>query len=380
MWAETLPKEAPGGREGQAYHSNASGTACSRGAKTHRPSHNAVTRGLVVVQRDGHLAQVKVTPPTHSQQDPEHLVICEEPEEPDELDEEEEEEEEEVEEAGEAQAEEVQETRGRMPSEAELPASQVSLVPQAPLPSPARAGLGQNLLTLSSFNLKPSNVEASDAGLVDADGEGLECRIYAAPVPLPNLMDSVLLLEAKVPLRTSGKNIFRTFPPDIWLDITGNNTALGTRCLFASRRHENSVLGTVEKFLQIPSAAKEEQLPIIAPQSVITQMGDKEQQAWILQIHPGDELLRVIVRPGALLHRMLRRGAVLPAARFVWRLRDTNDVQEEVKTTASVGDFSILSNLEDPATEQPPNFTSHPLRPEQLRSLGWMLGQVRNHS
>ena len=85
-----------------------------RGAKTHRPSHNAVTRGLVVVQRDGHLAQVKVTPPTHSQQDPEHLVICEEPEEPDELDEEEEEEEEEVEEAGEAQAEEVQETRGRM--------------------------------------------------------------------------------------------------------------------------------------------------------------------------------------------------------------------------------------------------------------------------
>jgi hypothetical protein len=26
---------------------------------------------------------------------------------------------------------------------------------------------------------------------------------------------------------------------------------------------------------QIPSAAKEEQLPIIAPQSVITQMGDK---------------------------------------------------------------------------------------------------------
>ena len=66
-----------------------------------------------MVQRDGHLAQVKVTPPTHSQQDPEHLV-CEEPEEPDELDEEEEEEEEEVDEAGEAQAEEVQETRGRM--------------------------------------------------------------------------------------------------------------------------------------------------------------------------------------------------------------------------------------------------------------------------
>ena len=38
------------------------------------------------------------------------------------------------------------------PSEApaELPASQVALVPQAPLPSPARAGLGQqNLLTLT---------------------------------------------------------------------------------------------------------------------------------------------------------------------------------------------------------------------------------------
>lgn len=316
----------------------------------------------------------------------------EEPEEPEEL---EEEEEEEVGEA-EAEMEEVQETRGRKRSRPAVhchdlkqmfkhpqsealavPASQQALVPQAPLPSPARAGGQQNLLALSSFNLKPSNVEVSDAGLVDADGEGLERRIYAAPVPLPNLMDNVLLLEATIPLRTSGKNIFRMFPPETWLDITGNNTALGTRCLFASRRHENSVLGTVEKFLQIPSAAKEEQLPIIAPQSVITQMGDKEQQAWILQIHPGDELLRVIVRPGALLHRMLRRGAVLPAARFVWRLRDTNDVQEEVKATASVGDFSILSNLEDPATGQPPNFTSHPLRPEQLRSLGWMLNQER---
>ena len=34
-------------------------------------------------------------------------------------------------------------------------------------------------------------------------------------------------------------------------------------------------------------------------------------------------------------------------------------------------------SCQDPATEQPPNFTSHPLRPEQLRSLGWMLGQAR---
>eukprot|EP00435_Cladocopium_sp_Y103_P055250 s530_g18.t1 len=180
--------------------------------------------------------------------------------------------------------------------------------------------------------------EEEEVGEAEAEMEE-ERRIYAAPVPLPNLMDNVLLLEATIPLRTSGKNIFRMFPPETWLDITGNNTALGTRCLFASRRHENSVLGTVEKFLQIPSAAKEEQLPIIAPQSVITQMGDKEQQAWILQIHPGDELLRVIVRPGC-------------------------ESQEN-------------RLVKDPATGQPPNFTSHPLRPEQLRSLGWMLNQER---
>jgi len=259
----------------------------------------------------------------------------------------------------------------------EVTESQVS---SPPIPSPARAGV-QNLLTLSGFHLKVSSVEASEAGLVDADAEGvgLERRIYGVAVPLKHLTDAVMLLEASIPLKESGKAIFRTFPQDNWLDITGNNSALGTRCLFASRRHEQSVLGAVEQFLQIPSAAKEEQLPLIATQeSVVAQLGDKEQSAWILQIHPGEQLLRVIVRPGALLLRMLRRGNLLPAARFAWRLRDSTETEVlEAKTTTSVGEFSILSNFEDGQAKQPPNFEKHPLRPEQLRSLGWMLKQEK---
>ncbi|CAK9062080.1 unnamed protein product [Durusdinium trenchii] len=189
-------------------------------------------------------------------------------------------------------------------------------------------------------------------------------------------MDVVLLLEASLPLQRSGEAILRTLPKS-WLDITGNNTALGTRCLFASRRHENSVLAPVLVVGQIPAAAKEWQMEMVPSESFISKVDQQEQQIWAVNIHPEKELLRVMVRPGALLLRMLRRGALLPAARFVWRLQDSHAEEEAKAPSASVGEFSILSNLEDPATTQPPHFVEHPLRREQLRSLGWMLNQER---
>ncbi|CAJ1359894.1 unnamed protein product [Effrenium voratum] len=74
---------------------------------------------------------------------------------------------------------------------------------------------------------------------------------------------------------------------------------------------------------------------------------------------------------------MLRRGAALPVVRFTWRLRDTTVQRADERHAATMGEFSILSNLEDAATTQPPHFHSFPLRREQLRSLGWMLSQER---
>lgn len=101
----------------------------------------------------------------------------------------------------------------------------------------------------SGFGLKLSNIEVSEAGLVDAEGEGLERRIHEALVPLPSL------------LKASRKATFR-----LWLDIAGGNAALGIGCLLAARPQ----VGAFEKLRQ-------------------------EQQAWTLQIHPEQELLRVIV-------------------------------------------------------------------------------------
>ena len=37
--------------------------------------------------------------------------------------------------------------------------------------------------------------------------------------------------------------------------------------------------------------------------------------------------------------------------------------------------FKLLGNSNDAAAEQPPHFGSYPLRPEQQRSLQWMLSR-----
>jgi len=113
--------------------------------------------------------------------------------------------------------------------------------------------------------------------------------------------------------------------------------------------------------------------------------GDSE--PWAVEVHPGTGQIRVLVQPGVLLLRMLRRGTALPAARFSWRVVDVSEStdqpvarQHRPVSAAAVGEFSVLSNLEDAASTQPPDFIEYPLRREQLRSLGWMHSQERSRN
>ena len=52
---------------------------------------------------------------------------------------------------------------------------------------------------------------------------------------------------------------------------------------------------------------------------------------------------------------------------------------EEAPATAGATPlpFTLSSNKTDAPADQPPHFKRYPLRPEQLRSLGWMLQQER---
>ncbi|KAI0831805.1 hypothetical protein BC628DRAFT_1311075 [Trametes gibbosa] len=89
----------------------------------------------------------------------------------------------------------------------------------------------------------------------------------------------------------------------------------------------------------------------------------------------GRGIVRIGVNITSLMHRALSR---LPtkgrkeAATLTWRL-DT-DFTPAVKIT--LPKFKLSSNKRDKAHEQPPSFKI-PLRPEQLRSLTWMLAQEK---
>jgi len=192
----------------------------------------------------------------------------------------------------------------------------------------------------------------------------------------------VPLLTALAPLLPSGRAIFAQLPPR-WLNFSGRSDAMGTRCLFASRRHERSVFEHLSpsELLRIPCVAREWQPCMDVPVDALqcTLCNDKE--PWIIEAHPSQEMVRVVIQPGLLLHRMLRRSVALPAARFTWRVIDSSESTTSTTaastTAAPLGEFSILSNLEDAAHIQPVGFQEFPLRPEQLRSLGWMVAQER---
>lgn len=59
-----------------------------------------------------------------------------------------------------------------------------------------------------------------------------------------------------------------------------------------------------------------------------------------------------------------------------WRLLSEDGLDLSLnRPVSSLIDFSLPNNKSDPLAEQPPHFSSMKLRPEQLRSLSWMIKQ-----
>ncbi|KAI0339611.1 hypothetical protein BDW22DRAFT_1335785 [Trametopsis cervina] len=87
----------------------------------------------------------------------------------------------------------------------------------------------------------------------------------------------------------------------------------------------------------------------------------------------GNGHVRIGINISSLMHRALSRlptaGRTEPAS-VAWRLNSNFSPAAAL----NLPKFAILSNRHDPSHTQPPSFKT-PLRPEQLRSLTWMLAQ-----
>lgn len=85
--------------------------------------------------------------------------------------------------------------------------------------------------------------------------------------------------------------------------------------------------------------------------------------------------LRISVNVNTLLHqayeKLVGSGNAQKKASFYWRLlSNAPDVRD-----LNFGKFNLTHNRKDRPSGQPPNFHSYQLRPEQLRSLSWMIEQ-----
>lgn len=263
---------------------------------------------------------------------------------------------------------------------------------KAPKASPvAQPGPGG---ALAAFGLSRSRwPDLCTEGFEPLECTGLEVRAVKEAVTTTSLVAALPVLEVSAPLMPSGKAIFAQLPNE-WLDISGRKDALSGKCLFSSRRHEHSIFEPVASdcLVGVPETLREWQVPMDMPSNALEHASTADEEAWALEAHPGSGRVRLLVRPGVLLLRMLRRGTALPAARFSWRVLDGQDRAIAIDDAApaagfrvharaaQVGEFSILSNVEDAAFSQPPRFAEFPLRREQLRSLGWMVAQERSRS
>ena len=88
--------------------------------------------------------------------------------------------------------------------------------------------------------------------------------------------------------------------------------------------------------------------------------------------------LLIAANPATLVHRALAlvapcgvRGIQSNAPKLSWRI-----VRHDDRPMDQFGEFELKSNRHDKQVAQPPNWSKkYPLRPEQLRSLGWMVNQ-----
>lgn len=268
--------------------------------------------------------------------------------------------------------------------------SKVSKAPKGNGSAEAQAGPGGALAAFGLARSRWQDVCMKQLDASQANMSQFEVKIARQALTMTSLEDALPLLEAVAPLMPSGKAIFAQLPHE-WLDFSSRKDALSGKCLFSSRRHEHSIFEPIspEGLIIVPESVREWQTTMDMPNNAIDHATLADEEAWSFEAHPGNGHVRVIVRPGVLLLRMLRRGTALPAARFTWRIFDGQDrvisVEEAAPVAgarvhmvaATMGEFSILSNVEDAAYTQPPRFAQFPLRREQLRSLGWMVAQER---
>jgi len=88
--------------------------------------------------------------------------------------------------------------------------------------------------------------------------------------------------------------------------------------------------------------------------------------------------LMIAANPATLVHRALAlvapssvRGIKSTEPKMSWRI-----VRHDDRPMDNFGEFELKSNRHDKMVSQPPNWSKkYPLRPEQLRSLGWMIQQ-----
>ncbi|ABO95686.1 predicted protein [Ostreococcus lucimarinus CCE9901] len=93
--------------------------------------------------------------------------------------------------------------------------------------------------------------------------------------------------------------------------------------------------------------------------------------------------LMIAGNPATLVHRALAlvapsgvRGIESKAPHMSWRI-----VRHDDRPMDNFGEFELKSNRHDKQVAQPPNWSKkYPLRPEQLRSLGWMVQQEINET
>lgn len=99
-----------------------------------------------------------------------------------------------------------------------------------------------------------------------------------------------------------------------------------------------------------------------------------------LRLSDGIGSVRIGLNLASLLHRALSRlptnGRTL-APKLSWRLTSDYDVAA-IKFKPDDPAFTLRSNKLDVQHSQPPNFKKYPLRPEQLRSLSWMLAREQS--
>eukprot|EP00746_Dinoflagellata_sp_MGD_P126844 gnl/MRDRNA2_/MRDRNA2_61575_c0_seq1.p1 gnl/MRDRNA2_/MRDRNA2_61575_c0~~gnl/MRDRNA2_/MRDRNA2_61575_c0_seq1.p1 ORF type:complete len:1032 (-),score=237.18 gnl/MRDRNA2_/MRDRNA2_61575_c0_seq1:1398-4217(-) len=253
----------------------------------------------------------------------------------------------------------------------------------APPPPPVPVESGSSGDVLTAFNLKPGTQEhIVDVQLNDAaKGSGPDCAILDKPVEALfsagniNLLSAIPLFLAEAPLTPGGQAIFARLPAS-WLDLSERTDALSARCFFSARRHEHSVFARIspENLLKLPDVVKTWQPPCDLPAGVQFQELAADAKAFAVEVHPMYGQIRLLVRPGIVMRNVLSGGFALPRIRMTWRVID---VPRTSLKPLGGEEFPILSNIEDAAHTQPPHFVQHPLRPEQARSLNWMIIQER---